>query len=436
MSTFRNTCDVIIEGGLIALLIFAPFCFGAVHPIAFSVLQAAVFVLAFVWVLKVGLLEPTTSARPRRRLVEWSIIVFVIYTLLQWVSPIRFLPSTVCGYATRVALCKVLTYAVAFLLVVGNLGERDRLGRLAATVLCMGATVAVLGIVQVAASLHSIYWWQPPAQGSAPFGPFASGEHFAGYMVMTIPLALCLALAPQRGKGGTARGRTGILLYAAAGAMLLALILCGAPEGVAAFLISCLCLLGLLLVSHQRNAKAKLIAGVVGLVCAIMLWWILAPTIVGDAVIGSRKASIWRSTARMWRHSPVWGFGAGTFENAFPPYKGAALGAADVADASSELLQALAEVGVIGFAIAMVFFSAWWVQCLRGWRSAEDIRVRWMMAGGMASAAGMLAFGLLNSCLRVPANAFTFAIVLGIGYSLAESALGREPEEKRQPEET
>ncbi|MEW6357993.1 MAG: O-antigen ligase family protein [Planctomycetota bacterium] len=428
MSAFQNTCDVVIEGGLIALLVFAPACLGAVHPLAFAVLQAAMFVLAVAWAMKAGLRETSASTPGRRRVATVCIATFMVYGLVQWLSLASFMPTTASGYATRVALGKALTYAMAFLLVVGNLRRRDQLRRITTAILCIGAVIALLGLVQILAPMDSIYWWWKPEDGVRPFGPYMSKTHFAGYMVMAIPLALCSALAQRETK---ASGRwLPILPGAAAAVMLLALLFCRAPEGIVAFLVSSLFLL--IFAGSKNHAKVKNIFGMVGAAGLIALLWLLAPTILGNAVVGNEKALIWRGAVRMWRNSPVWGVGAGTFANVFPAYQNPALGAADVASASSDLLQALVEVGVVGFAIAMAFFTTWWVQSIRAWRLGKDIGDRWVIAGGMASAAGMFALGLFTSCFRAPANAFAFAVVLGVGYSLAELALDRESEEKRQ----
>ena len=55
----------------------------------------------------------------------------------------------------------------------------------------LGIALAVTGIVQRPLYSESIYgFWKPLTTGGHPFGPFVNKNHFAGWIVMALPLVL------------------------------------------------------------------------------------------------------------------------------------------------------------------------------------------------------------------------------------------------------
>jgi len=46
-------CDRTVTGGILFLILFTPFAFGAVHPWAFSIMEALIFLLVVVWMTKI-----------------------------------------------------------------------------------------------------------------------------------------------------------------------------------------------------------------------------------------------------------------------------------------------------------------------------------------------------------------------------------------------
>src|ERR1043166_7116578 len=49
MSTW---CDRIVTGGLLLLIVFTPFAFGSVHPLAYLAMEATIFLLVVVWMIR------------------------------------------------------------------------------------------------------------------------------------------------------------------------------------------------------------------------------------------------------------------------------------------------------------------------------------------------------------------------------------------------
>jgi O-antigen ligase len=59
-----------------------------------------------------------------------------------------------------------------------------------------GAALALLALAQLAGGTRLAYWLFGSEEGGTPFGPFVNRDHFAGYMLLVVPIALGqLALA-------------------------------------------------------------------------------------------------------------------------------------------------------------------------------------------------------------------------------------------------
>ena len=111
-----RSCDLTVTGGILFLLLFTPFAFGSVHPWAFSLMEAVVFLLVAVWMGKLFLLDrrPVTGDRSSGRFpspvfglpsLVLSLALFFTLILVQLLPLPPFLlhflsPSTYQLYAT------------------------------------------------------------------------------------------------------------------------------------------------------------------------------------------------------------------------------------------------------------------------------------------------------------------------------------------------
>src|SRR5262249_46697869 len=65
------------------------------------------------------------------------------------------------------------------------------------TMIAVGAAIALFGIVQRVTWNGRFYWIGPEAPHRNAFGPFVNRAHFAGLMVVIVPMALALWLASR-----------------------------------------------------------------------------------------------------------------------------------------------------------------------------------------------------------------------------------------------
>src|ERR1043166_260147 len=58
-------CDRAVISGVLFLTAFTPFAFGAVHPWAYTIMEAVIFILVIGWMIKIALLTQKQSAKER-----------------------------------------------------------------------------------------------------------------------------------------------------------------------------------------------------------------------------------------------------------------------------------------------------------------------------------------------------------------------------------
>ena len=165
--------------------------------------------------------------------------------------------------------------------------------------LVLGAVLALVGIIQRPFYSGKIYgFWEPQFGGDA-FGPFSNRNHFAGWMIMTIPIGLgyfCSGVAAgMRGVKPLLRER--LLWFASPAAnqlvligyalvvMAVSLVLTMSRSGLSSFCVA-LALLGWFAVRAPGAAfRRSLMTGYFAFVLAIASGW------VGVEAIGQRFAS-------------------------------------------------------------------------------------------------------------------------------------------------
>ena len=151
-----------------------------------------------------------------------------------------------------------------------------RLEWLVNQLLGFGIALAVFGVIQKAfgpAEQLRVYGFWTPKQGGNPFGPFINRNHFAGWMVMILPLVLGYAMAlvhrvphPRlTDLGGWVRwtasedaGRP-ILAIICVLVMAMSIVLSGSRSGMASFAVV-LVVLGTFVVYRMSSRRGRLLA--------------------------------------------------------------------------------------------------------------------------------------------------------------------------------
>ena len=357
---------------------------------------------------------------------------------------IRTHPLSIDPSSTAVALGLYLSFA-AFLLGLTRIFAVDHLRRTAEALTIAGVVVALTGIVQKPLYAGRVLgMWQPEA-GASPFGPFVNKNHFAGWMLMALPLAMALLCAGlQQGMRGLRPGlryrilwlsspeaNRLILIAAAAVLMAMSLIFTMSRSGIAALAFSFV--LTAWLVSRGfagRSRRAAIVLSLV-VVAATTVAWVGADAIVQRfsqtnwSEFNNRRGA-WTDAVGVWSAFPVMGTGLNTYPVAARFYQRHDLDQF-FGQAHNDYLQVLAEGGLfvaLPVALCLLFFIR---EIYRQGGADQLSTTSWWLRRGAVT--GLIAIALQESVefsLQMPGNAVLFALLCAV-------ALHR-PQQQHRPE--
>jgi hypothetical protein len=343
-------------------------------------------------------------------------------------------PVTLAPWDTAVALA--LFTACALLLVgttrvVRHLSLLTLLSHL--TILAL--VVGLAGIVQKAltpADSDLVYgFWQPQFEGEG-FGPFVNRNHYAGWVVMVLPLVAARIAAateafgePAGAPGGALRRLltspdAGQAAFSASVVVVLgiAVILSGSRSGIGSLAVA-LAVLAVFVVSRSGWSRRRMaVVLVVPLVLAGAMAWAgrdiairrfeQVPTEITDRI------SVWTDTLRVIRDFPVAGVGLGGYAKAMAVYQTASTHTLFV-QAHNDYLQVLAEGGALVAlpALAVLLLVALGIR--RRFVVGDDEPIRhWVRAGAVAGLAGIAAQSLVEFSLQKPGNTVLFVTLVAL----------------------
>ena len=305
----------------------------------------------------------------------------------------------------------------------------------------IGVLLALTAIIQRPLFTGKIYgFWSPLQSGGSPFGPFVNKNHFAGWMLMAIPVAIGLI------RHEVSRGLRGVrpawrarvlwlaspdasrllLLVGAAALMTLSLFLTMSRSGMAAGALAAVCVV---LASRRDEVRGRKIAAlaIVSALLVLTIGWVGAGTIAtrfssANARSVNGRTMVWKDAIEVARTYPIAGTGLNTYNVAMIFYQRFNR-PTRYSQAHNDYLQLAAEGGLlltVPAAIAIVVF----VRAVRR-RFAQETSssTYWIRRGAVV---GLLAIALQETVefsLQMPGNAFLFAVLCAI-------ALHRTPSER------
>ena len=331
-------------------------------------------------------------------------------------------PDTLRGLLFLLALTQV--YALAF----RELGREAWRRRLAGAVVAAGVASTALALVQAARGDTLLWGFIQARWDWAVFGPYVNRNHFAGQLVLALPLALGFALEAALRLGRASVARRGLLLLGEpeTGRLLLHAALAGflatgllASRSRGALVATVLALAVTLLASRRRRPLLGLVA-LVALAAAVAVG--VGSLSVNLSVEAARQSRLlaWADMLRMAPRFPFFGAGFNAFGTAYLPYqtidKGDWWG-----EAHNEYLQLLLDTGLAG----LLLFGALLLRLVPALARAS----RAGPAGQLLVAAvlGMALHNVVEFNWQIPANAATFAALLGAALRLAPPVLTPSP---------
>jgi len=322
--------------------------------------------------------------------------------------------------------------------------------RVAEALAAIGVVLALDGIIQKPMFGGEIYGFWTPLEGRSPFGPFVNKNHFAGWMLMVLPMTfglLCGDISRAlRGVKPNWRDRLLwcsspdasrlILLAGGATVMALSLVLTMSRSGIAAIAIA-IVIMGGFVVRRQRTARRGVaIAYLLVLVVTVGGWAgvdaIASGFVRADWNSFDNRRGAWIDAIDIASKFPATGTGLDTFGVATLFYQQREP-SKHFAEAHNDYLQLAAEGGVllaIPAALCIVFFI---LAVRQRFIEETSSRAYWLRVGVTTGLTAIALQEMVDFSLQMPGNAALFSVMCAIALHSRSrrqaqgAALDREP---------
>lgn len=389
--------------GLCALVAFSVLAHGVVEAWSAAVMEIGAALLFLCWAL---LVYRDPEAKIQWNSLNWPFLAFIGVGVCQWL-----LRATAYPYLTREALLKMMAYFVFFFLVAQVFRSRGDLTGLLWFLIFLGFSVSLLGIIQHFTSPAEIYWFRKLPVGGDPFGPYVNRNHFAGFVELVAPVALSLMVF--RGLRRDLFLMAGLLAIVPIGALILS----GSRGGIVAFAFEVGVLV--LLARSRREAEGPRIGpvAIVALAAIALIVWMGAGRAIerfsslhpGDVSL-SRRYTMFRGAAHVFRDHMLTGTGLGTLVSVYPRYETYYDGKL-VDHAHDDYIETLAETGLLGGLCGLAFLGMLFDQAQRIFRAEQGHFSRGLHAAAITALAGLLLHSVVDFNLHIPSNVLLFLLM-------------------------
>lgn len=307
--------------------------------------------------------------------------------------------------------------------------------RLVRAIVAVSLLIAIIAIVQKASGGGKIYGlWTPQNGDAAPFGPFVNPNHFAGWMLMAVPLglgyvfALLTRMPDGRWRSWRSRvtwltSRSGgrlVMTAFALSIMAMSVVMSLSRSGLACLAFGVAGLAGFAVRQRATSATVRAIVlvalGAVAILCAE---WTGTERIAGrfdelrQVGLGDRL-EVWSDGWAIARRFPLAGTGLDTFGVAMLFFQRSDL-KEHFAEAHSDYVQIAAEGGLLISLAALVAVALIVRDVRRRFAERRDGgTLYWIRCGAVT---GLLAIALQETCefsLQMPANVVLFCVLLAV----------------------
>lgn len=415
----KKICNLVLELGIIVLIVFPPIVFGAVYPRHITAIQVIILLIALVWLAKTFLKGGFTYVPGP---FELPIAVFT------GLGVVNFLTSTY-PHATEHQLYLFLHYALLYFFVTQHLRTVRRILGLAFIIVLIGSGESLFGLFQYLQGAKTVLGYPVTNIGTVN-ATYISHNHFAGFLVMVLPIALGLLV----GAGNLEKKFFVFLLLGMMGA---ALVLTLSRGGLLSFFVAVsgffLCLLSKAIFFKRTVISWRavlLLLVLLGLFVATYVGFIgispiahrsLVETFVPTAEVFRQEIRfpLWRNVLRLVPEFPLTGSGLGSFHDVFLRYRPAEMPLTKQAfHAHNDYLELLVETGVPGLLIALWAMFRFLRDGLRGYFRHHDPVLTALLLGGLTSCTAILVHSFFDFNLHIPANALLFVIVAGMATAI------------------
>lgn len=339
--------------------------------------------------------------------------------------------------APRDTLVGLGVLAAFTLLLAGMVKALSRSGsrRLTSSLVIFGVVLALVGIVQKAvlgdhawAGMKIYGFWPPAHLLSTPFGPYVNKNHFAGWMLMGVPLALGFALGlAEQGMRSLQRDWRSVLLWFSSPQggrlqlsvmgivlMIASLLMTKSRSGLGG-LVVVLIIMSIAAGRRFQSTRAGILAfGSLAAVFTIVFAIAgadLAARITDQSDAVDLRKNIWTDSATIFKDFPLAGTGLNTFGTAMTAYQTTQKDQ-HFQEAHNDYIQLLVEGGIL-LALPALVALVLLARAIRGRFTAgqDDTMTHWIRVGATTGLVAIALQALVEFSLQLPGNA-AFAVVL------------------------
>jgi O-antigen ligase len=448
---------MLLVTSVLLVVIWGAFAFGAVYPWAYTTLAIAASLvggyglvsgrrplgnhglfLGLASVFAVGLVQIVPLPQSALRVVSSGTDRFLRTFDLAYAFTGQAHPISIAPGATLLALCLLaaLTLFLGGLLRTLSGGMSLRLARGLAGI---GAVLALVGIVQKAllgdhafAGMKIYGFWAPTYALTTPFGPFVNKNHFAGWMLMAIPVTFGLIMGTIERWCATV-GRTWrdrllwlsrpeggqfLVLVLAALVMTLSLLMTRSRSG-----LGCLAVVtvaaGISVGRRFGSTRRSVLLGGSLLLFLVVVLGLAGSETAVDRVIHESdslqlRLRIWSVSMQIARDFPILGTGLDTFGRSTVVYQPAGE-SLHYQEAHNDYVQLLTEGGlatVAALALCIVSIGRGIADRFR--RPESRPEVYWLRVGATLGLLAIALQSLVEFSLQMPGNAALFSLVLAL----------------------
>jgi O-antigen ligase len=421
---------------LCAAIVLTTLAYGTVHYWALAVFQISAGLVVFFWAV-----DAWRSNRLRLSLnvLQLPLVGLFLIGLIQLLpvgsnapeaasilsqSPVNSLSFD--PYSTRLALVQILALTIYFAAALAFIDSPKRLRLLTRTIIVFGFALALFGLIQFYTSPNKVYWFRELPQAQ-PFGPFINRHHFAGYMEMTLALALGLLFS-----GAVERDKRPLYLFAAA-MMGVALVMTNSRGGIISLVAEIVFLALITGFGRRRGADEASDKGArvrTALVRAGLAFGLIIALFAGVVLLGGEsalsrfagtvnaddpttgRAHFWSMSVKIIQDHPLLGVGLGAFSLAYTRYD-TRNGLFRLEQTHNDYLQVLTDAGIAGLLLGLFFVGAFFRMGLQRRESADTFR-RGIATGALAGCFAVLVHSFFDFTLHTTSNALLFLVLAAL----------------------
>ncbi len=396
------------------LLVFTPLPYAAVEAWSTTLWEVWVFGTALLWIILM-IRDGELRIELNPLLLPMIGLILVAFGQMLPIGAGERQMISFDSYLTLQAAIKLIASILFFAMFATFVDTDDRRRIAVRVILAMCIVIALIGVGQ---NFIGRALWQ-----RGTFGPFVNRNHFAGFLEMGVGLASAAIIVRST--------RVEMIAFYACAVLVMCagLVLSASRGGILAlgaeFVFLALIALTARSEKREEGSRVKSLiraGGVIGLGAASLL---AATLIVGTERLAANFAQaedtvtaeilnnerfsrrdIWAATIEMVKAHPILGSGLGAYQVAYTRYDPSA-GTQRVEQSHNDYLQILADAGIVGLALAILFVV---LLLRRGLRAvqAQDRHRRAIALGALTGCFAIVIHSFVDFNLQITANAQLF----------------------------